>query len=312
MIMNQALILGASGGMGYSIVKELSSRGINVKAFARNEEKMQKMFEGEPNVSIHKGDVFCMEDLKAAANGVDVIFHAVNIPYGDWEKKLLKLTENVIGVAKVGSTKLAVVDNIYAYGKNPGNAVEETAQKNPHTKKGNLRLQMGNLIKESGVPYVIAHFPDFYGPFVENGQINYTLRQVLSNKKASFIGNQTIAREHIYTPDGARALVELALREDAYGQSWNVPAYDVIKGEDVVQIVRSITGYNKKVSTVTKNMIRLVGLFNKQMREFAEMQYLNEEPLVLNGKKYETVIGSISRTSYHEGLRETIEAYKKA
>ena len=36
--MKKALVLGASGGMGYSIVKELSSRGIKVMAFARTKE----------------------------------------------------------------------------------------------------------------------------------------------------------------------------------------------------------------------------------------------------------------------------------
>ena len=35
--MKKALVVGASGGMGYSIVKELSNRGI-VMAFARTRE----------------------------------------------------------------------------------------------------------------------------------------------------------------------------------------------------------------------------------------------------------------------------------
>lgn len=311
-MMNQALVLGASGGMGYSIVQELSGRGIKVVAFARNERKLNQMFGEDSSVSIHAGDVLRIEELEAAAKGVDIIFHAINIPYGDWEKKLLKLTENVITVAKVQSTKLAVVDNIYGYGRSTGTAIDETASKNPHTKKGKLRVQMGKLIKDSGTLYIIAHFPDFYGPYAENGQINYTLRQVLSDKKAVFIGKQTIAREHIYTPDGARALVELALHENAYGQSWNIPASDVITGEEVVKIIRSNTGYNKKVSTVTKGMIQLLGLFNKQMREFAEMQYLNEKPVVLNGRKYEATMGQVPRTSYRDGLKETIEVYRNA
>lgn len=306
--MDEALVLGASGGMGYSIVKELSERGIKVKAFARNEEKLHKLFGQDLNVSIHNGDVFCLKDLETAATGVDVIFHAINIPYGDWQERLMELTRNVIATAKIQSTKLAVVDNIYAYGKSPGNAINESFPKNPHTKKGKLRLQMDKLIEESGVPYVIAHFPDFYGPYVENGYINYTLRQILSDKKASFIGSQSIAREYIYTPDGAKALVELSLNDNAYGDVWNVPAYDVITGQEVLKIIGSTTGYNKKVSTVTKNMIRLIGLFNKQMREFAEMQYLNENPLVLSGEKYEENIGPVPRTSYEDGIKKTIEA----
>ena len=43
------------------------------------------------------------------------------------------------------------------------------------------------------------------------------------------------------------------------------------------------------------------------MREVVEMFYLNEEPVVLDGEKYERMIGPVPRTSYREGLRQTIE-----
>jgi hypothetical protein len=47
------------------------------------------------------------------------------------------------------------------------------------------------------------------------------------------------------------------------------------------------------------------------MREVVEMFYLNEEPVVLNGEKYEKLIGPVPRTSYPEGLRKTIEYMKQ-
>ncbi|GAA3328080.1 hypothetical protein GCM10020331_070610 [Ectobacillus funiculus] len=74
--------------MGYSIVKELCERGIAVIAFARTKEKLEKLFGAEPNVTIITGDIFFrVEDLQAAARGVEVIFQAANIPYADWEGK---------------------------------------------------------------------------------------------------------------------------------------------------------------------------------------------------------------------------------
>ena len=54
-------------------------------------------------------------------------------------------------------------------------------------------------------------------------------------------------------------------------------------------------------------MIQFLGLFSKDMREVVEMFYLNEEPVVLDGEKYERMIGPVPRTSYREGLRQTIE-----
>lgn len=308
--MNKVLVLGASGGMGFSIVNELLKREFEVIAFARTKEKLDNMFSHDPNVIIHPGDVLDLEDLEVAARGVHLIFHAVNVPYEAWEEKLPKLTQHIIKVATDQSAKLAVVDNIYAYGMSTGAKMKETTPKSPHTKKGNLRLQMEKLIKKSTVPYIIVHFPDFYGPYVENGLINYTLRQVIANKRARFVGDQSVAREHIFTPDGAKAIVELALQDNAYDQNWNIPASDLIRGEDIVAIIRDLTGYSKPVSTVTKNMIRLLGLFNKQMREMVDMQYLNKDPVILDGSKYEKHIGLVPKTPYSEGLKETLSAYK--
>ncbi|MFC6603742.1 SDR family NAD(P)-dependent oxidoreductase [Ectobacillus funiculus] len=308
--MKKVLVLGASGGMGYSIVKELCERGIAVIAFARTKEKLEKLFGAEPNVTIITGDIFRVEDLQAAARGVEVIFQAANIPYADWEGKLAAFMTNIVHAAKEQSAKLAIVDNIYAYGRSPDKKVDEAALKQPHTKKGKLRLQVETIVKESNVPALIAHFPDFYGPNAESTILNYTLQSIVQNKKASFVGNQKIAREFI-TPDGAKAIVNLALREEAYGQNWNIPGAGVITGEEMVQTLRGITKYDKRVSTITKGMIRFLGLFNANMREVVEMLYLTEEPVVLSGEKYERIIGKLPRTSYEEGLRQTI-AYMKA
>lgn len=308
--MKKALVLGATGGMGYSIVKELSDRGIHVTAFARTQSKLEKLFGDDEHITIFSGDIFKVEDLQSAAKGVDVIFHSANIPYSEWEEKLTFLMKNIITVTKTEGARLAIVDNIYAYGPNPGQKVTEAMPKKPHTKKGKIRLHIESLVKESGVPALIAHFPDFYGPNAENTILQYTLQNVVKNKRSSFIGDQKIAREYIFTPDGARAIVNLALNNEAYGQNWNIPGFDVITGDELIGSIRQVTGYNKGVSTVTKNMIRFLGLFNANMREVVEMFYLNEDPVVLNGEKYERLIGPVPRTSYQEGLKQTIDYMK--
>ncbi|MGE6489199.1 SDR family NAD(P)-dependent oxidoreductase [Paenisporosarcina sp. NPDC076898] len=304
--MMKVLVLGASGGMGYSIVKELLSRGIMVTAFARNREKLEKLFGNDENVTIFVGDVFRLDDLDKAAQGVDIIYQSANIPYIEWKERLPLLMSNILQTAEKHAAKLAVVDNVYAYGRSGGALVSETTIKNPHTKKGNIRLQVETLVKESSVSAFIAHFPDFYGPNAENTILHYTLVNVVKDKKSSYVGDQRIAREFIYTPDGAKAIVSLSLLNETYGQNWNIPGHSVISGEEMVKTIREITGYQKSVSTISKNMIRFLGMFNRQMREVVEMFYLNEEPVVLNGEKVEKLIGKVSNTSYEEGLKQTI------
>jgi nucleoside-diphosphate-sugar epimerase len=309
--MKKALVLGASGSMGYAIVKELCSRGIHVVAFARNKEKLEILFSGEENVKVVAGDVFIQEDIMEAAKGVDIIFHAVNIPYSDWEKKQPKLLKNILEVARYYDSKLGIVDNIYAYGRQGEELVVEEVKKAPHTKKGKIRLQLEMMAKQGNVQMFIAHFPDFYGPNAESTLVHHTLKGVLANKLSSFVGDKKIAREYIFTPDGAKAMVELALRDEAYGQNWNIPGCGVITGEEMIQHIQELTGYTKPVMTVKKGMINLIGLFDKQMKEFVEMLYLTENPVVLSGEKYERYIGVVPRTSYYEGLKRTIVHIKE-
>lgn len=308
--MKKALVLGASGGMGYSIVNELISRGIHVVAFARTRSKLEKLFQNQQGITIFTGDIFNLDDLFKAATGVDIIFQAANIPYPEWEERLATFIQQVINVSETKGIKLAVVDNIYAYGRSNGEKVFENAPKIPHTKKGRIRLNVENMIRESDAQAFIAHFPDFYGPNAENTLLHVTLEKVVANESSMFVGDQRIAREYIYTPDGAKAIVELAFRKDAYGESWNIPGHSVITGKEIMETLRELTSYDKRVLTVTKSMIRMLGLFNPMMREVVEMFYLNQEPVVLSGQKYENKIGPVPRTSYRDGLWQTIEYMK--
>ncbi|PFJ15086.1 hypothetical protein COD67_15670 [Bacillus cereus] len=110
--MKKALVLGGSGTMGYAITKELCERGIHVVAFARNKQKLESLFQEERDVTIVAGDVFEKNNLLTAAKGVDIIFHAVNIPYAEWEKKQRNLLTNILEVTKYYDVKLGIVDNI--------------------------------------------------------------------------------------------------------------------------------------------------------------------------------------------------------
>ncbi|PDY46089.1 short chain dehydrogenase, partial [Bacillus cereus] len=85
----------------------------------------------------------------------------------------------------------------------------------------------------------------------------------------------------------------------------------VITGEEMMQYIRELTGYTKQVMTVKRGIIKLMGLFDKQMKEYVEMLYLTEKPVVLRGEKYEMLIGKVPKTSYREGLEETILSMQK-
>lgn len=310
--MKKAVVLGATGGMGYHLVNELATKeNVEVVAFARNEEKMKRLFASlGSNVYMMAGDALDQSSIIRACEGAEWIFHAINIPYPEWERNLPLIMQNVIAAAKKEKAKLVVVDNIYAYGRSNGKKISESEQKNPHTKKGKIRLHLAEMVEKSGTDYLIAHFPDFYGPNGEKTLLNYTFQKVIQNKPSQFIGDLNIPREYIFLPDGAKALVKLALREDTYCEHWNIPGSGTIKGNEIIAILRAKLQYTKKVRTVTKTMISFLGFFSPMMKEMVEMMYLTEEPVVLSGEKFESRIGPLPKTSYEHGILATIEYMK--
>jgi nucleoside-diphosphate-sugar epimerase len=305
--MKKFLVIGASGGMGSAIVRELAAKdNYEVVAFARTESKLRKLFHGNTRTTIVPGDAFQIEDLLKAATGVDTIIHAMNIPYSEWEQRLPALVHTILLVAREVNTRLVVVDNIYGYGKSDGKKVTEQFPRHPHTKKGKIRLALEEMVRDSGIPYLIVHFPDFYGPEAGNTLLYKTFEKVIQKKRTIFVGNPHIPREYIYTPDGAKALVELAERDGTFGQDWNVPGAGVIRGTEILKILHD-WGFEKGMTTIRKPLVRMAGLFDSNLREYVEMFYLNEQPVVLCGDKLNQELGYIPRTSYRDGIFHTLD-----
>lgn len=303
--MKKVLVLGASGGIGYALVNELVNRGIEVVAFARGKERLEKLYGHEKKVAIFQGDALVERDVTEASQGVDVIFHAVSFPYQEWEQTHPICVDIMIRAAKSVKAKIALVDNVYAYGRQLELVTEDT-EKVPHTKKGKLRLEMETTLKNSNVPTLIVHMPDVYGPNCGNTILHETLKNVIQNKTANFVGPMKAAREYLYTLDAAKAMIELASREDTYNKNWNIPASSPITGEELLELFRKEFGYTKSFRSISKSMIRFMGIFQPFMKEMVEMMYLTEEPVVLSGNKYEAIVGALPSTTYQEGLRNTL------
>ncbi|MBT2688411.1 SDR family NAD(P)-dependent oxidoreductase [Bacillus sp. ISL-47] len=303
----KAAVLGATGGMGYALTEALCQKNIKTIAFARSEENLVKYKENwGSNADIFPGDAMNQADVEKAVSKADAVFHAINIPYQNWDPALSILLDHILDVCSKQNKPFIYVDNIYSYGLQSKPATE-TSAKNPHTKKGKLRQTLIEKIKNSGVPYIIAHFPDFYGPQTGNTLLQYTFEQIIDKNTVLFVGKTNIAREFIYIKDGAKALADLALKEGAYGEVWNIPGTGTITGEEIARIASR--HLNKQVSfrPVHKWMIRAIGVFDPFMREYTEMMYLNETPVILDGSKYEQRIGALPKTTYEDGIKESLD-----
>ncbi|MDZ5722188.1 SDR family NAD(P)-dependent oxidoreductase [Bacillus sp. SN1] len=309
--MKTAIVLGATGGTGQVIISELLTRGINVIAFGRSESKLKELMKKNnfnQQLSFKLGDIFDYKTIVEAAKDAEVIFQCANVKYQEMASRLLLLGENVMKAANILQKKIVIVDGIYVYGHQVGNG-DENHPKQPHTKKGKLRVAFENLIfsrKWENAKPLIVRLPDYYGPTSQNSYLQPTLEGMAAHKIPIFIGNLKTPREYVYLPDAAKMIVNIAETEDAYRENWNIPGAGLISGKEIINIAREITGNRRVVIPLNKTAIRCIGMFDPFMREVVEIMYLTKEGFVLSGEKYEKRIGSIPATPFTKGLEETL------
>lgn len=308
--MKKAFVAGATGATGQVVVEELLSRGVEVIAFGRSEHKLKALIEHhkDERLTYRTGDIYDYQAIIEAAEDAEVLFSCVGVAYEEWEKKLPMYGESVMRAAHMMARKIVIVDGIYIYGYQTAKG-NENHPKEPHTKKGKLRVEFEQLIfsKEWGnAQPLIVRLPDYYGISSQNAYLQPTLEGIAANKPTIFMGNLKTPREYVYLPDAAKMIVNIAVRDDCYGENWNIPGAGLISGKEIVQIAREVTGNRKMVIPLKRNAIRFMGLFIAFMKEVVEIMYLTEKGFVLSGEKYERRIGPIPATPYREGLEQTL------
>lgn len=318
MTITKAMVIGATGGTGAAITEELVRRGIETIAFGRSRQKLEQIARRlghPPHLTLAVGDAMRPEDIASRADGADVWFHCANVPYHEMASKLIPLGESVMEAAERMAVRVVAIDGIYPYGRRQADPVTEEHPKQPHTRKGKVRLEFEKMLfgkRWQQAKVLIARLPDYYGPTAnEASYLGSTLEAIAAGKLAFFIGNMRIPREYVYLPDAAAMVVELAGRDFAYDQNWNIPGAGLIAGRDIVKIAQAASGRAKPVIPLKKLGLSLLGIGLPVMKEVVEMLYLTEEPLTLSRDKYERLIGPVVATPFQEGIAATIKALQE-
>ncbi|MCM3713455.1 NAD(P)H-binding protein [Alkalihalobacillus oceani] len=309
--MKKAIVLGATGATGQVIITELLAKDIQVVAFARTETKLKELMKKhqyDQRLSYKVGDIFDYQQIVAAAEGAEILFLCSGVAYQEMEEKLLLFGESAMKAADSLGAKIVVVDGIYVYGYQIAKG-NESHPKHPHTKKGKLRVDYEKLIfsnKWQNAKALIVRLPDYYGATSQGSYMQPTLEGMANKKVSIFFGNLKTPREYVYLPDAGKMIVNIAEKDDAYGENWNIPGAGLISGKEIIEIAREVTSNRKMVIPLTKTTVRFMGLFSSFMREVVEIMYLTKEGFVLSGEKYENRIGPIPATPYRQGIEETL------
>lgn len=265
-----------------------------------------------------KVDVSNQKELSNAIKGSKVVILLVGIEYttAQWQLQWPKIMDNCITSCIENNVPFIFFDNVYMYGKVDGIMTESTPF-NPCSKKGEIRANIAShliqQIKKNNIRASIARAADFYGPYAEEKSFFHqlVLKNLRAGKKAQWMMNAKVPHSFSYTHDMAKGLYLLAHDENTLNQTWHMPtASPALSGEELISIAANLMGTQAKYMNLSKWMIKSFGWFNKVVGESVEMLYQYEVPYHFSSEKFEKHF-NYKPTSYHDGLKATIDFYNK-
>lgn len=303
-------ILGSSGVIGNELAKSLTQYTNKIRLVSRHPQKVN------PTDELFTANLLKAEEVIKAVEGSEIVYLTVGIQYKTsmWQQQWPVIMKNVIEVCKKHNAKLVFFDNVYAYGKVSGWLKEDTPY-NPVSKKGEVRKQVAKMImnevKNGNLKAIIARAADFYGP---NTPLSFVTVTVFENfkkgKKAMWFLDAEKKHSFTYTPDAGKATAMLGNTDTAYNQIWHLPTCkNVLTGKEFIELTAKAFGVKPEYTVLKKWMIKVVGIFNSNVRESVEMLYQNDSDYLFDSTKFEKAF-NFRPTSYEAGIIKTVNSLK--
>ncbi len=304
-------ILGSGGAIGSLLAKELVHYTNKIRLVARHPKKVNETDE------LVTADLTNAAAVLKAVEGSAVVYLCVGLTYklSVWQTEWPAIMQNTIAACIQYKAKLVFLDNVYMYAKSEIPMMKEDSLPDPPSKKGQVRLQLVNMImdevKKGNLTALIARSADFYGPAVNTSMLKISVFDNFSKgKKAMWLADATKIHSFTYTPDAAKATALLGNTDDAYGQVWHLPTSpEKLTGKDFVNMIAADMNVKAAYSKLSKFMLSVLGIFMPMLRELKEMQYQNDRDYFFDSSKFEKRFG-VKPTSYADGIKEIVNGMK--
>jgi nucleoside-diphosphate-sugar epimerase len=292
------------------VVNQLHQRNLPYRAIARKQY--------DPNIQLTPANLLNEKECLSAIRGSSHVFFCVGLPYNYriWRNQWPKLMKNVVAACEDQDAALIFLDNIYMYGPPPLKVpFDESHPQDCTSQKGAIRKEiadyMNRAIRDERIRGVIGRAADFYGPYAVNSMIYLSLiKPMLVGKKGNTLSPLDVPHTYAYTEDLGKALVELGLNEDTYGQVWHLPVNRAITFKELTGQINELLQSNLPVSMMPKGLQKLISLFVPPLREAMEMNYQFESVYDMSWDKFRKRFPDFKVTDYVEGLKATMASFK--
>lgn len=306
------LVLGATGGIGGEVARQLLAEGWRVRAMHRSPDTAR-----QDGIDWVQGDAMNRDDVLRAAKGAAVIVHAVNPPgYKRWGELVLPMVDNTIAAAIQERATIVLPGTIYNFGPDAFPLVEETSPQRPLTEKGAIRVALEARLEqatEHGARVIIVRAGDFFGPKARNNWFSQGL--VKPGKRPARImnpGTAGVGHGWAYLPDVARTMIELiACRAalDPFACFHMQGHWDDDGRQFAAAIQRVVALHTKQTPTISRFpwwSLAVAAPFSETLRELREMRYLWQTPVRLDNRRLVDTLGHEPCTPLDVALTATL------
>jgi len=306
----QVLVLGASGGIGGEVARQLRDAGWRVKALKRGMDVPER----REGIEWSGGDAMNPDHVRQAARGCQVIVHAVNPPgYRHWAERVLPMVDNTIAAAIAERATIVLPGTVYNYGPDAFPSIAEEAPQNPLTRKGHIRVQLERRLHDAtlrGARAIVVRAGDFFGPRAANSWFSQGLVQPGKPVRHIRVPNDAgVGHQWAYLPDVARTMCALLERRDGLEPfaRFHMDGHWDADGTALAEAIREVARRHGQDPTIVAFpwwLTRLAAPVVPTLRELREMRYLWSEPLRLDNRRLRAVLGE----EPHTPLKDAVEA----
>jgi UDP-glucose-4-epimerase GalE len=300
------LVTGGAGFIGSHVTKQLLDQGHTVIVYDNLSRGFKKLV--DPRATFILGSISEKEKLSETLNGVEAVIHmaafiivpeSVEKPDLYWENNVVG-TEVLIEAMKVAGTKKIIFSSSATVYGEPDKLPlkEESPVKKAENPYGQTKIEMEKLIEKehenNGLNAVILRYFNPYGPNElhnpETHAIPNFILATLNKKPIPLYWNGEQIRDFIYVEDLAASHIATLGLEGLH--IFNVGTGSGTKVKDIVTKIFDIVGYSVPIENLGERAGDVPSLYT-------------------SAEKIQKELGWRAKVSLEEGLKETIEFFKK-
>lgn len=304
------VVLGAAGGIGSAVLRELARQGRTVRAVGRRAPE-----DLPAGTEWQTADVREAQEVYHACSGAALVYHCAQPAYERWPQEFPALNRAVVeGVAAAGA-KLVFADNLYLYGPAEGPLGEDLPARatgpNGRT-RALLAEELLDAHRTGRLRVTLGRASDYYGP---NGLGSVAGEQVfgsaLRGRRVRWPLSLDIPHTLHFLDDVARGLIVLGDRPEANGLAWHLPAAEPITGRRFLELVFAAAGRPARVGVLPPLAVSAAALFVPFLRAWKETLYQWRAPFVVDASRFERAFGPWAATPHEQAVRATVDWFRR-